>query len=49
MPPPELVAWTEYVVLLAGAIAAVRALDQAQRLLRYRADQIKGPDTKAGH
>ena len=39
MPPPELVAWTEYLALVAGAIAAVKALFEAQRLLRNRANK----------
>jgi hypothetical protein len=41
MPPEALVAWTEYVVLLAGTIAAVRALWKGGTTLQYKANELK--------
>jgi hypothetical protein len=41
MPPEPLVAWTQYIALLAGAIAAVRALWQGGTVLQLRAKQLR--------
>lgn len=40
MPPEPLVAWTEYAALLAGTIAAVRALWQGGTTLQWKAREL---------
>ena len=42
MPPAALVAWTEYVALLAATIVAVRALWHGGSAARHKARQMRG-------
>ncbi len=46
MPPEPLVAWTEYLVLVVGAIAAIRALFEGGTVLGYKAKLLQA-DAKA--
>lgn len=42
LPPQWLIEWIQYVVLLAGAIAAIQALWEGGRVLKYKANKLKG-------
>jgi len=41
LPPEWLVQWTQYLLLLAGTIAAIQTLLEGKRVLRYRANDLK--------
>lgn len=41
MPPEPLVAWTEYLVLVVGAVAAIRALFEGGSALAYKAKLLR--------